>query len=90
MTPIWVYVFIPILSAMVGYVTNVIAIWMTFAPTELWPYKLWQPAGQPLGLFGWQVWPLRVVATAAHVLRTWVHYECTELHWTCDTPSTYV
>ena len=53
--PIWVYIIIPFLSGIVGYVTNVIAIWMTFHPTEFKPFKVWQPSGQPIGLFGWQV-----------------------------------
>ena len=50
----WVYFLIPVLSGLVGYGTNVLAVWMTFNPTEFWPLKLWQPEGQPFGLFGWQ------------------------------------
>ena len=53
-TPIWVYIIIPILSAIVGYLTNVVAVWMTFHPTEFAPARVWQPEGQPFGLFGWQ------------------------------------
>jgi uncharacterized membrane protein YheB (UPF0754 family) len=49
-----VYILIPILSGLVGYVTNVVALWMTFYPSEFWPIKIWQPEGQPFGLFGWQ------------------------------------
>jgi hypothetical protein len=52
--PIWVYILIPVLSALVGYATNVIAIWMTFWPTEFRPIKIWQAEGQPIGLIGWQ------------------------------------
>lgn len=37
-----------------GFGTNVLALWMTFYPIEFVPYKLWQPEGQPFGLFGWQ------------------------------------
>lgn len=59
-TPVWVYIIIPILSAIVGYLTNVLALWMTFYPLELRPLKLWQPQGQPLGLFGWQVRTMRL------------------------------
>jgi uncharacterized membrane protein YheB (UPF0754 family) len=41
---------IPVLSGLVGYGTNVLAVWMTFSPLEFWPVKIWQP----WGLFGWQ------------------------------------
>lgn len=52
--PIWIYFVIPVVSALVGYGTNVVAIWMTFYPVEFWPIKVWQPQGSPVGLFGWQ------------------------------------
>lgn len=48
------YIVIPILSGIVGYLTNVVAVWMTFHPTDFAPFKVWQPDGQPFGLFGWQ------------------------------------
>eukprot|EP00803_Ostreobium_quekettii_P008406 evm.model.scf_171.9 EVM.evm.TU.scf_171.9 scf_171:69862-73698(+) len=50
----WIYVIIPFVSGFVGYITNIIAIKMAFGPTEFWGWKLWQPKGQPFGLFGWQ------------------------------------
>lgn len=53
-TPIWVYFLIPVLSGIVGYLTNVAAVWMTFNPVEFWPILLWRPEGQPWGFFGWQ------------------------------------
>lgn len=41
----------------IRYVTNIIALKMTFYPLEFWPpqLKIWQPKEQPFGLFGWQV-----------------------------------
>lgn len=37
-----------------GYLTNVLALKMTFYPIEFWGWRIWQPEGQPFGLFGWQ------------------------------------
>ena len=37
-----------------GWGTNILAIQMTFYPIEFMGPKLWQPEGQPFGLFGWQ------------------------------------
>tara|TARA_B110000977_G_scaffold94023_1_gene124333 strand:+ start:2763 stop:4196 length:1434 start_codon:yes stop_codon:yes gene_type:complete len=51
------YIIIPFISAVVGYVTNVVALKMTFYPLEFTPapLKFAQPAGQPFGLLGgWQ------------------------------------
>ena len=45
---------IPAVSGVVGWGTNLIAVQMTFYPLEFKPFKVWQPAGQPFGLFGWQ------------------------------------
>lgn len=42
------------LSALVGWLTNVLAVWMTFNPLEFWPLELLRADGQPWGLFGWQ------------------------------------
>eukprot|EP00803_Ostreobium_quekettii_P007449 evm.model.scf_598EXC.1 EVM.evm.TU.scf_598EXC.1 scf_598EXC:11108-14323(-) len=52
--PWWIYIIIPVVSGLVGYVTNVLAIKMAFGPTEFWGWKVWQPKRQPFGLFGWQ------------------------------------
>ena len=51
------YILIPFISAVVGYVTNVVALKMTFYPLEFTPavLKFAQPVGQPFGLLGgWQ------------------------------------
>lgn len=50
----WIYLTIPFISALVGYVTNVVALKMTFFPLEFAGLKIWQPQGQPFGFFGWQ------------------------------------
>ena len=42
------------ISALVGYVTNVVALKMTFYPLEFTGVKLYQPKDQPFGFFGWQ------------------------------------
>jgi len=53
-SPWWVYVLIPLVAAAVGWLTNVLALKMTFYPLEFFGWKLWQPELSPLGLFGWQ------------------------------------
>ena len=56
-THIAFYVIIPFVSAVVGYVTNVVALQMTFYPLEFTPsqLKFAQLEGQPFGLLGgWQ------------------------------------
>lgn len=56
-THIALYIIIPFVSAIVGYVTNVMALQMTFYPLEFTPgiLKIAQPEGQPFGLLGgWQ------------------------------------
>lgn len=48
------YLSIPVVAALVGYVTNYIGVWMLFYPIQ-WkgiPLKRWPE--QPLGLVGWQ------------------------------------
>ena len=37
------------------YLTNILALKMTFFPVEFWGIKIWQPEDQPLGCIGWQV-----------------------------------
>ncbi|CAM9431910.1 unnamed protein product [Chrysoparadoxa australica] len=44
----------PCVSAVVGYVTNVVALKMTFYPLEFFGPRIYQPEGSPLGLLGWQ------------------------------------
>ena len=53
-TPWYIYGLIPIISGLVGFGTNWVALKMTFYPLEFWPIKIWQPKDQPVGLFGWQ------------------------------------
>lgn len=56
-THVALYIVIPFISAIVGYVTNVMALQMTFYPLEFTPgiLKIAQPEGQPFGLLGgWQ------------------------------------
>ncbi|CBJ26925.1 conserved unknown protein [Ectocarpus siliculosus] len=52
--PWWVFVTMPFISGAVGYVTNILALKMTFYPVEFWGIKIWQPEDQPLGCIGWQ------------------------------------
>jgi len=51
----WTYISIPIVAALVGWVTNYVGVKMLFYPIEwrgVWPMMRWE--GQPLGFFGWQ------------------------------------
>ena len=51
------YIMIPFVCGLVGYVTNVLALKMTFYPLEFFPrcLKFAQVPGQPFGLLGgWQ------------------------------------
>ncbi|KAL7567346.1 hypothetical protein ACA910_010246 [Epithemia clementina (nom. ined.)] len=50
----WEYFLIPWISAFIGYITNVLALQMTFAPLEFWGIELFRIPGEPWGLFGWQ------------------------------------
>ena len=50
----WSYISIPIVAAMVGYITNYVGVKMLFYPIK-WrgiPFYRWE--NQPLGLIGWQ------------------------------------
>ena len=53
-TSIELYVMIPFICGLVGYVTNVLALKMTFYPLEFYPrcLKFAQVPGQPFGLLG--------------------------------------
>ena len=56
--PIWVLVTIPLVAAIVGWGTNVVALKMTFHPLKFWPecFAFSQFKNQPIGwLPGWQV-----------------------------------
>ena len=52
--PLWVYAIQPIVSGVVGFGTNVLALEMTFRPLEFLGLELCRLKGQPWGLFGWQ------------------------------------
>jgi uncharacterized membrane protein YheB (UPF0754 family) len=50
----WEYFLIPWIAAFVGYVTNVVALHMTFYPIEYYGYNFYRYRDEPWGLFGWQ------------------------------------
>lgn len=59
--PWWIFVIIPIIFGLVIYLTNVVALTLTFYPIEFKGWRVWQPEGQPFGFFGWQgIMPLKV------------------------------
>lgn len=67
--PWWIFLIIPIISGIVGFVTNVVAIKMCFYPLEFWGWKLWQPEGSPFGVFGWQgIVPTKAKKTVGKLL----------------------
>ena len=50
--PWWKYALVPLIDGIVGYLTNVLALQMTFAPLEF--IGFYQFPGQPYGILGWQ------------------------------------
>lgn len=50
----WEYFLIPWIAGLVGYVTNVLALQMTFYPIEFWGIQLFRLKDQPWGIIGWQ------------------------------------
>lgn len=50
----WKYFMIPWIAGFVGYVTNVLALEMTFYPLEFWGIELFRIKNEPWGFFGWQ------------------------------------
>jgi uncharacterized membrane protein YheB (UPF0754 family) len=50
----WEYFLIPWIAGFVGYVTNALALQMTFFPIEFWGIPLFRVKGQPWGIIGWQ------------------------------------
>lgn len=50
----WEYFLIPWIAGFVGYMTNVIALQMTFSPIEFFGWELYRYRDEPWGLFGWQ------------------------------------
>jgi len=52
--PLWYYLIQPLIAGFVGYITNVLALEMTFRPIEFFGPELFRLKNQPWGLFGWQ------------------------------------
>ncbi|EED90255.1 predicted protein [Thalassiosira pseudonana CCMP1335] len=52
--PLWYYLIQPVIAGVVGYITNVLALEMTFRPIEFFGPELFRIKDQPWGLFGWQ------------------------------------
>jgi len=50
----WQYAIIPVVAGFVGYITNVLALEMTFYPIEFWGIEMFRIKGEPWALFGWQ------------------------------------
>ena len=50
----WQYFIIPWVAGFVGYITNVLALEMTFYPVEFWGIEIFRIKTEPWGLFGWQ------------------------------------
>jgi hypothetical protein len=66
--PFYIYLIIPLISGLIGYVTNVVALKMTFYPLEFVPKHLEfvRVKDQPIGLFGWQgIIPTKAAKMAA-------------------------
>lgn len=65
----WSYITIPIVAAMVGYITNYVGVKMLFYPIK-WrgiPFYRWE--NQPLGIIGWQgIVPAKRVAMASKMV----------------------
>lgn len=53
-THLAVLLIIPLINAIVGYGTNVLALYMTFYPIDFLGIELYRFTDQPFGLFGWQ------------------------------------
>ena len=50
----WSYISIPIVAALVGYITNYVGVKMLFYPIKWRGIPLYRWENQPLGLIGWQ------------------------------------
>jgi uncharacterized membrane protein YheB (UPF0754 family) len=50
----WEYFVMPWIAGFVGYVTNVLALEMTFRPIHFWGIPLFRLKDQPWGIIGWQ------------------------------------
>jgi uncharacterized membrane protein YheB (UPF0754 family) len=62
----WEYFIIPWVAAAIGYVTNVLALEMTFRPLEYWGIPLFRIPTEPWGIIGWQgIIPTRAAKMAS-------------------------
>ncbi|GBG28116.1 Sugar phosphate exchanger 3 [Hondaea fermentalgiana] len=52
--PWWFFLLMPIISGIVGYGTNVVALKLTFGPLQFWGIELFRIKNEPLGCIGWQ------------------------------------
>jgi len=78
----WQYVIIPFMAGTVGWLTNVLALEMTFRPIEFFGFELFRIKGQPWGLFGWQgIIPTKAekIATISVTLMTEQLFDIQEL-----------
>ena len=50
----WEYFLIPWIAGFVGYVTNVLALQLTFYPLEFWGIEIFRLKNEPWGIIGWQ------------------------------------
>jgi len=50
----WEYFLIPWIAGLVGYLTNVVALQMTFYPLEFWGIPIFRIKDEPWGIIGWQ------------------------------------
>jgi hypothetical protein len=51
----WEYFLIPWIAGLVGYVTNVVALQLTFYPLEFFGIEFFRLKDEPWGIIGWQV-----------------------------------
>jgi hypothetical protein len=65
----WSYITIPIVAAMVGYITNYVGVKMLFYPIKWRGIPLYRWENQPLGIIGWQgIVPAKRVAMASKMV----------------------
>jgi hypothetical protein len=50
----WEYFLIPWIAGFVGFITNVLALQLTFYPLEYFGIELFRLKGEPWGIIGWQ------------------------------------
>lgn len=50
----WEYFLIPWIAGFVGYITNVLALQLTFYPLNFWGIELFRLKDEPWGIIGWQ------------------------------------